>query len=66
MKVLRTNRRRELVSHKFNQFREEQGLQIELTATYTQEQNKVAEQKNRIIVEMTRSLLTAKGLPNYF
>ena len=37
-----------------------------MTAPYTPEQNGVAERKNRTVVEMARSLLKGKHLPNQF
>ncbi|KAE8726088.1 Detected protein of unknown function [Hibiscus syriacus] len=42
------------------------GIRRELTAPYTLKQNGVAERKNRTVVEMARSLLKAKKLPNDF
>ncbi|GJV81188.1 retrovirus-related pol polyprotein from transposon TNT 1-94, partial [Tanacetum coccineum] len=42
------------------------GIKRELTAPYPPEQNGVAERKNRTVVEMTRSMLKSKGLPNSF
>ncbi|PKA46818.1 Retrovirus-related Pol polyprotein from transposon TNT 1-94 [Apostasia shenzhenica] len=66
IKVLRTDRGGEFLSHEFKAFCEENGIHRELTAPYTPEQNGVAERKNRTIVEMARSLLKAKGIPNQF
>ena len=66
IKTLRTDRGGEFLSHEFVEFCEEQGLHRELTAPYTPEQNGVAERKNRSVVEMARSLLKAKELPNVF
>ena len=37
-----------------------------MTAPYTPEQNGVAEHKNRTVVEMARSLLKGKHIPNQF
>ena len=37
-----------------------------MTASYTPQQNGVAERRNRTIVEMARSMLKVKGLPNVF
>ncbi|KAE8725698.1 hypothetical protein F3Y22_tig00008235pilonHSYRG00018 [Hibiscus syriacus] len=42
------------------------GIRRELTAPCTPKQNGVAERKNRTVVEMARSLLKAKKLPNDF
>ncbi|KAH0779714.1 hypothetical protein KY290_006141 [Solanum tuberosum] len=44
----------------------ESGIHRELATPYTPEQNGVAERKNRTVVEMARSMLQAKGLPNHF
>ncbi|KAL4272302.1 hypothetical protein GQ457_13G009650 [Hibiscus cannabinus] len=64
IKALRTDRGGEFVSQEFNNLCDEHGLRRELTAPYTPEQNGVAERKNRTVVEMARSMLRAKGLPN--
>ncbi|KAJ0094031.1 hypothetical protein Patl1_27066 [Pistacia atlantica] len=64
IKVLCTDRGGEFLSHEFIQFCEEQGLHRELTVPSTPEQNGIAERKNRTVVEMARSMLKAKGLPN--
>lgn len=37
-----------------------------ITTLYTQQQNRMVEQKIWKIVKMARSLLNAKGLPNKF
>ena len=64
IKVLRTDRGGEFCSNEFNHFCETNGIRRELTAPYTPEQNGVAERKNRTVVEMARSMLKAKHLPN--
>jgi transposase InsO family protein len=66
IKALRTDRGGEFLSNEFNHFCEENGIRRELTAPYTPEQNGVAERKNRTVVEMARSLLKAKELPNQY
>ena len=66
IKALRMDRGGEFLSKEFNIFCDENGIQRELTAPYTPEQNGVAKRKNRTVVEMARSLLQAKGLPNQF
>ncbi|GKU93614.1 hypothetical protein SLEP1_g7191 [Rubroshorea leprosula] len=45
---------------------QEQGIKHEITFPYTPQHNGVAERKNRTIMDMTRSLLKAKGMPNSF
>jgi transposase InsO family protein len=42
------------------------GIKRHITASYTPQQNGVAERKNRTIVEMAKSMLKGKGLPNMF
>jgi len=42
------------------------GIYRSLTASYTPQQNGVAERKNRSIVEMAKCMLKAKGLPKIF
>ena len=41
-------------------------IKKELTTSYTPQKNGVAERKNKTIVEMTRSIMKAKGLQNEF
>ncbi|KAL4377627.1 hypothetical protein GQ457_02G041370 [Hibiscus cannabinus] len=66
VKALRTDRGGEFTSKDFWMFCEENGIHRELTSPYTPEQNGVAERKNRTVVEMARSMLQEKGLPNHF
>lgn len=66
IKALRTDRGGEFISNEFNEFCADHGIRRELTAPYTPQQNGVAECKNRTVVEMARSMLKAKGLPNKF
>nr|GEY30121.1 retrovirus-related Pol polyprotein from transposon TNT 1-94 [Tanacetum cinerariifolium] len=62
----RTDRGGEFISKEFAAFCDEEGIKRELTAPYTPEQNGVAERKNRTIVEMARSMLKSKELPDNF
>lgn len=66
IKALRTDRGDEFLSTEFIFFCEENGIHKELTTPYTPEQNGITERKNRTVVEMARSILQAKGLPNQF
>jgi hypothetical protein len=66
LKVLRTDRGGEFLSKEFINFCENEGIHHELTTPYTPEQNGVAERKNRTVVEMGRSMLKCKKLPNKF
>ncbi|KAI3821704.1 hypothetical protein L1987_09276 [Smallanthus sonchifolius] len=42
------------------------GIHHQLTTSYTPQQNGVAERKNRTIMEMSRSMLKAKGISNSY
>lgn len=66
IKVLQTDRGGEFVSNQFTAYCEDQGIKRELTAPYSPQQNRVAERKNRTIMEIARSLLKHKRLPNGF
>jgi transposase InsO family protein len=66
LKTLRTDRGGEFTSHEFNDFCKENGIKRQLTASYTPQQNGVAERKNRFILEMVRSILSHKGIPKTF
>ncbi|GMJ02182.1 hypothetical protein HRI_003887400 [Hibiscus trionum] len=66
VKVLRTDRGGEFMSREFDSFCEEMGIHRQLTASYTPQQNGVAERKNRSLVEMAKSMLKAKCLPKSF
>lgn len=66
VRALRTNRGGEFLSNEFITFCEEQGIRRELIAPYTLERNGVVERKNRTMVEMARSMLKARGVPNRF
>lgn len=54
------------MSKEFILFCKANSIHRELTAPYIPEQNGVAERKNHTVMEMTRSLLQAKGLSNQF
>eukprot|EP00253_Pinus_taeda_P033983 PITA_33983 len=64
IKVLRTDRGGEYISKEFLWFFRENGIHKQFTARYTPQQNGVAERKNRTIMDMARSMLKAKHLPN--
>jgi transposase InsO family protein len=66
LKILQTDRGGEFLSKEFDSFCEDFGIFRQLTASYTPQQNGVAERKNRSIVEMAKSMLKAKGIPNSF
>lgn len=64
IKVLRTDRGGEYISKEFLRFCRENGIHKQFTARYTPQQNGVVERKNRTIMDMARSMLKAKHLPN--
>eukprot|EP00253_Pinus_taeda_P033405 PITA_33405 len=64
IKVLRTDRGGEYISNDFLRFCREHGIHKQFTTRYTLQQNGVAERNNRTIMEMARSMLKAKHLPN--
>eukprot|EP00253_Pinus_taeda_P031014 PITA_31014 len=64
IKVLRTERGGEYISKEFLRFCRENGIHKQFTASYTPQQNGVAQRKNRTIMDMARSMLKAKHLPN--
>jgi len=64
IKVLRTDRGGEYISKEFLRFCKENGIHKQFTARYTPQQNGVVERKNITIMDMARSMLKAKHLPN--
>ncbi|CAL5403117.1 unnamed protein product [Camellia sinensis] len=66
IQTLRTDRGGEFNSREFANFCEMHGIKKQLTASYTPQQNGVAEQKNRTILNMVRSMLSTSGLPKSF
>ncbi|KAH9657443.1 Integrase catalytic domain-containing protein [Citrus sinensis] len=66
MQVISSDNGTKYTSEKFNKFCEDAGIEHQLTAPYTPQQNGVVERKNRTIMEMARCLLHDKGLPKKF
>ena len=66
IQMLRSDNGKEYTSNKFNQFCEEVGIEHQLTAPYTPQQNGVIQRKNIAIFEMTRCLMHEKGLPKEY
>ncbi|MCO5571668.1 hypothetical protein L7F22_025415 [Adiantum nelumboides] len=66
LKKLRSDRDGEFTSSEFVDYCKQHGIKRHLTTPHTPQQNGVAERKNRIIVEMARSMIKAKGLPDSF
>ncbi|KAK8934098.1 hypothetical protein KSP39_PZI014575 [Platanthera zijinensis] len=66
LKVLRIDRGGEYTSRLFDDFCREWGISHQLTATYSPQQNGVAERKNLTVMNMERSMVKGKGLPKKF
>uniref|UniRef100_A0A5B7BAZ6 Putative polyprotein n=1 Tax=Davidia involucrata TaxID=16924 RepID=A0A5B7BAZ6_DAVIN len=66
LKTLRIDRGGEFLSEEFKNYCKNKGIKRQLTVRYTPQQNGMAERKNHTIIEMARSMLKAKGLPNNF
>eukprot|EP00253_Pinus_taeda_P019893 PITA_19893 len=64
IKVLRTDRGGEYISKEFLSFCRENGIHKQFTTRYTPQQNCVAERKNMTIMDMAKSMLKEKHLPN--
>jgi len=65
-KVIHTYRGGGFLSKQFNLFCDKEGIQMELTAPYTPQQNGVVKRKHRTVVEIARRTLQAKRLSNQF
>jgi transposase InsO family protein len=57
IKALRMDRGGEYISNEFIRFCKDNGIHKQFTTRYTPQQKGVAERKNRIIMEMARSML---------
>lgn len=66
IQVLRSDNGKEYTSNEFNKFCEETGIEHQLTAPYSPQQNGVSERKNRTIMEMSRCMLHEKNLPKEY
>lgn len=66
VKCLRSYSGGEFTSNAFNEFCEARGIKRQLTAAYTAQQNRVAERRNRTLMNMVRCLLTEKSMHAYF
>ena len=63
IKTLRSDRGGEFTSDEFTNYCLKYGIQRQLTAPYSPQQNGVVERKNRTVVSMVRAMLKAKDLP---
>lgn len=66
IKILRTDGGGEYTSNAFDEFCVGQGIKHEITFPYTPQHNDVAERKNSTIMDMARSMVKVKGMPNSF
>ena len=62
IKCLRTDRGREFNSKDLNEFFKQHGNKRQLAASYTSQQNGVAERKNRTVMNLVRSMLYEKKM----
>ena len=64
--TLRTDNGGEFCSSDFANFCDIHGIKRQLTTPYTPQQNNVVERRNRTVVEMARSMLQHRSVPNKF
>ena len=64
-KWMRFDNGKELVNAETKAWAAEHGIQLEVTAPYSQSQNGVAERFNRTHMELARAMLFAKNLPDF-
>lgn len=65
-KIFRSDRGGEYLSNQFKAYLRNEGIEQQLTAPHTPQQNGIAERKNRTLMEMARCMLTDAQLPNMF
>ena len=63
IKKIRSDNAKEYLSHDFNGFLKQEGIERELSVEYTPQQNGVAERANQTLVEMARCMLLQTNLP---
>ena len=66
IKTTRSDRGGEYTSQEFEEYCKTEGIQKQLIAGYTSQQNCVSERRNRTIVELVRTMMNEKRLPKYF
>ncbi|KAH7851042.1 hypothetical protein Vadar_006503 [Vaccinium darrowii] len=66
LRALRTDRGGEFTSVTFGEYCAEKGVQRQLTAPYSPQQNGVVERRNQSVMAMARCLLKAKAMPSTF
>ena len=65
IKILRSDNGGEYINKDFTKFCAREGIRREWTAPYNQEQNGVAERKNRTIMEATRAMIYDQDMPKF-
>ena len=63
---IRTDHGTEFDNAKFDEYCDQHGVHHEYSSPITPQQNGIVERKNRVLVEMTRVMLGASGLPHSF
>ncbi|GJS50531.1 retrovirus-related pol polyprotein from transposon TNT 1-94 [Tanacetum coccineum] len=66
LRILRTDNGGEYMSNEFEGFLRQQGVIHQVTDPYSPQQNGVFERKNKMVMEMARSMLYEKKLPKTF
>ena len=66
IKILRSDRGKEYNNKEFDQFYEDEGIEHQTSVSYSPQQNGVSERKNKIVMEIARSMLKEKCLPKIF
>jgi hypothetical protein len=62
---LHSDRGKEYISHEFNNYCKQHGIQRNLTAGYSPQQNGVAERKNCTLLEGIRSIVIGTKIPSF-
>ena len=66
IRCLRTNNGKEYTSEEFDNFCQQEGIMRQFTVAYTPQQNGVAEQMNRTLLEKTKAMLKTTDLAKSF
>lgn len=66
IKVLRSDRGGEYLSHEFGDYLKECGIVSQLTPPGTPQRNGVSERRNRTLLDMVRSMISQADLPTSF
>lgn len=66
IKIFRTDRGGEYMGNEFKNYLKKHGIQHQLTAPYSPQQNGVAERFNRTVIEMAKTMLHNANLPYSF